>query len=177
MSSVKGFTLAETVIVMGVATVVAALLIAILVNVSGVFFQQQSKVSEGVGANDALSRIRSSIKEAIVVASSYSSHTSGSSTLILKISSISSSGSILTDSFDYIVFTTESGKFKYKLFPSELSSRPLRDEILATGVEAVVFEYFDKTGTEVPPPLANKVKVTLKLGQNIATSEAHLRND
>ena len=187
----KGLSLVEVLIAMGIAIVVGALLLVVIVNSSGLFYKQSSKVEEGLNINDALLQIRSSIKDARSVVSSYSdgstTYTTGSTELILKIPSIDNSNNIINETFDYYVFFLDQQKFLFKSFPDIASFRKAQNQIFSTKVDSLVFEYFNSANppVEVIPALAKKVRITLTLKQksgadfeiNIATSEANLRND
>lgn len=186
----KGFSLPEVITVSLMIALVGGLLLALMINNAGLFYQQSSKVSQGVGLNDSLAEIRSDIKQAIAIASQYpvsgsSQYTSSSTQLVLKFPGIDASGNIITNVFDYVVFFTENNKVKIKIFPDSLSQRKPQDRILSGNVSSLLFEYFDSTGQTTSPSSAVKVKITIKLQTNtgsikensVASSEAKLRND
>lgn len=185
----NGFTLSEVITTVAVVAIVGGLLIGIMVNNTGLFYQQSSKVTQGVGANDALVRVRSEIKEAQAVAAGYPvsspTYTSSSTQLVLRLTSIDSSGNIITATYDYAVFTVTGGRLITQVFPDIASSRKGANENLVNNVSSVLFEYFDATGAQTGPTNAVNVKITLTLRQkagkgfetNVATSEANLRNN
>lgn len=176
----KGLTLVEVLVGMGIATVVGGLLIVIIVNSTGLFYKQSSTIEQGIGANDALSAVKNSIKEAQSIAPDYPPNFTTSSTeLVLKLISIDSSGNLIPDSFDYYVFYLDQTKLRFKVFPNVLSQRTSRDQILSTSVESLEFKYYNLANppVEVTPVSAAKVKITLFSRENIATTEANLRND
>lgn len=185
----RGLTLVEVLIAMGIATIVGGLLLVIMVNSAGLFYKQSSKVEQGLGINDALGKIRESVKQASSVASSYTSgsttYTSGASQLVLKVPAIDSAGNIISDTFDHYVFYKDEAKLRFKIFPDLTSIRKSADQIFSTNADSLLFQYYDSLSSEVTPSSAVKVKITLSLRQkagadyetNIATSEANLRND
>lgn len=191
----RGVTLAEAIIALGIATVVGTLLLVVIVNSYGLFYKESSKVEQGLGINDTLAAVRESIKQATAIAASYTdgatTYTSGQQQIVLKIPSIDSLGNTISNTFDYFVFfldpSTGSGqvKLRFKIFPNALSSRKSADQIFSTQVNNLKFQYLDSANAEVIPTSAVKVKITLALRQkagaayeqNIATSEANLRND
>lgn len=187
-----GFTLPEVIVVSFIAVVLGGLLMSILVSNTGIFYQQTSRVQQGLGINDTLLKFRGSIKEALGVVAQYPptgtpNFSSGPSTLVLKVSSLDGAGNIVTNTFDYIVYFLEEGRLHIKVIPDSSlpSSRYSQDTILSNNVSNLTFQYFDAGGSEVAPSLAARVKITLRLNQkagaqfesNIATSEASLRND
>lgn len=187
----RGFTLLEVLIVFLTTALVGGLLAAIMVNSTGLFYKQSSKVSQGLGLNDILLSVKRNIREAQSVASGYPEvspvYTSGANQIVLKLSSIDSSANLIASSYDFVVYFKEDDKFKIKVFPSVMpqSYRQSKDEIISSGIESVLFEYFDSAGSTASPNLAKKVRLTLTLKQKtgniietkIGTSEANLRND
>lgn len=188
----NGLTLIEVLIAMGIASVVGALLLVIISNSAGLFYQQSSKVGQGVGSNDALSQIRSTIRESSAIVSSYIdgsiTYTSGSTQLVLKVGSIDASGNLISDTFDYFVYFLDQDKLRFKSFLDPQSmGRKSADQILSLNVDSILFQYYDLANPpqEVPPTSALKIKITLTLRQksganyetSTATSEAGLRND
>lgn len=185
-----GYTLIETLVVMSITIVAGVLLVVIMVNSTGLFTQQSSKVAEGLSVNDSLMQIRNAIKTANSIAVNYTNgaqtFTTGPTQLILKVPSLDSSNNIISDKYDYYVFYVDQKTLHFKIFPDVLSSRQAKDQIFSTSVDNINFQYFN---TAVPPmeviPInALKVRVTLTLKQrvginfetNTATSEANLRN-
>ncbi len=188
----SGLTLVEVLIAMGISSVVGTLLLVIIVNSSGLFYQQSSKVSQGLTVNDALVTIRSNIKEAGSIAANYPQsgsplYTSGPLQLVLKIPSIDVSGNIILSTFDYFVFFADQSKLRLKTFPNGLSQRAALDQIFMTNLKNLNFKYLNSAvpPQEVTPEQALKIRVTITAEQKsgagleslTATSEAILRND
>lgn len=187
----RGLTLVEVLIAMGISVVVGVLLLAVIVNSSGLFYSQSSKVGQGVGVNDALSKIRSTIKESAGIVPAYAfestTYTTGATQLVLKLPSLDGSGNIISDTFDHFIFFPDQTKLRFKSFPHSLSIRKMQDQILSLNVDSIKFQYFDSATppNEVAPTTAAKVRISLSLKQktgqsfevSIATSEASLRND
>lgn len=185
-----GLTLVELLITLGVAILVGALLLTIMVNTLGLFYKESSTRTQGLSINDALSKIRSSVKQSSIVATSFTSgttYTSSVTQLVLKITSVDLSGNLITNTFDYFVFFLDGSNLRFKTFPDVLSSRKAQDQIFSTNVKNLQFKYLDLQNPplEVLPSEALKVRVSLTLQQKsgadyetiIATSEASLRND
>lgn len=178
----KGLTLVEVLVAMGIATVVGALLLTVIINSAGIFYKQSAKVEGGLNINDALFKVRQSIKEASSI-----DPTSTSEQLGLKIASIDSSGNIIAGTFDDFVFSKDQNKLRFKIIPNAASARKAQDQIFSTNVDSLKFQYLDlnSPANEVLPTAAGKVRITLTLRQksgadyetNTATSEASLRND
>lgn len=187
----KGLTLIEVLVAMGIATVVATLLLVIMVNSASLSSNQSSKVQAGLNINDSLSVVRGTIKQASAVAASYvdgpTTYTSGTSQIVLKVTSRDPSGNIIADVYDYFVFFLDQKFLRFKTFPDSSSSRSPEDRIFSNIVDSLNFQYFNSATppVEVLPVNATKIRVTLTLKQkaaaefviNTATSEVNLRND
>lgn len=187
----RGLTLVEILVSLGIASIVGVLLLVIIVNSAGLYTKESSKVEQGLNINDALSQIRSTIKQASGVAAAYTDgstiYTTGTTQLILKIASIDSSSNIIDNTFDYFIFFLDQKMLRFRVIPDALSSRKPMDQIFSTNIDSLKFQYFNSEipPTEVSPVSASKIRITLTLKQragattetNTATSEANLRND
>ncbi len=166
--SQSGFTLLETVIVSILALIVGIALVSILVNNTDLFYKEGSIVKSGVNMNDVLQTVSDSIQESSSVVTGYPERSpiyiSASQTLVLKLASTDSSGSI-PNTFDYVVFTKDPDKpyFRMKTFPNPLSTRHTGDQILTTLLDAVEFTYLDKLDNQVPPGSATKVRAEISV--------------
>ncbi|MDP3973854.1 MAG: hypothetical protein Q8P92_03395 [Candidatus Daviesbacteria bacterium] len=188
----KGFSLIEVLVLTTVGILAGGLLVAILVNNTGVVYHQTSRVSQGLNINDALIKIRSLVKESSAVASEYPEGSStpdyqtSNSQLVLKMNVIDSQGSVVADVFDYAIFFKDENRLRMIIFADPQSIKGSEDMVLAKQVLSINFDYLDDEGVNVSPStLAQKVKATIVLQEKagysletgVATSEASLRND
>lgn len=185
----KGFTIMETILVITVVAIIGIFIAMILINNTGLFYLETSKVDQGLHINDVLSSIHGNIRRASSVAVGYPeispTYTTSSTALVLKLSSTDSLNNVIQGSYDYIVYYLDVNKLRYKSFSASGSTRSSADQILAFNVDKVLFQYFDSLGNEVSATSAIKVRVSITLKQkagalnlsNSATSEAYLRND
>lgn len=165
----KGFTLLESMMAAGVALVMGVFLVSILVNNTGLFYQESSIVNEGLSLNDVLDKVNSTAKEAISVAASYPSSSptyfSSANVLILKLPALSING-VITDTYDYAVFYPDTNKPKVlrkKVFPDTSSTRKAEDLILTTILDSITFDYLDKNNNPVSMISASKIKTNLSV--------------
>lgn len=187
----KGLSLVEIIIAMGISITVGLLLLIIMINSLGLFYKESSKLSEGLSANEVLSHIRRTIKESAGIVSSYTgdgvTYTSDSTQIVFKIATIDASNNIIVDTFDYFIYFQDQNKLRFKTFPNALSIRKAADRIFSNSLDSLIFQYqsLSNPSLEVVPTAAAKVKITLTLKQKIGanyetttnTSEANLRND
>ncbi len=187
-----GFTLIEVLLVGVIGSVVGILLISILVQNNGLFSTHSAQVAQGVGLNDIISEVSSSIKTASSVAPSYPStnptYISSTNTLVLSIPSIDASGNPVDNTLDFLVFTSDNQNQKILrelLFPDLSSSRKSMNKVLATTLSSINFSYSDLNGNPVSPSVASKISYTVNLSTKAgygteeasASSQAILRNN
>lgn len=191
MRSQIGFTIVEMLVTLTVASLVGALLLAIFVSNTGVFYRQTAKVTQGVNLNDALSIIKGKIKEAKAASLTYPetgspTYTSSSQVLVLKLFTIDCSGNVSSTDFDYVVFAVSAGFLNYKVFPYSSCGRNAEDQVISKDVDSINFEYLNSSGMPVAtPPDATRIKTTITLKKkagpnfetNTLTTEANLRNN
>lgn len=163
----KGFSLIETVLAAGLALVVGTFLVAILVSQSGLFYKQNSIISEGLDTNDAMRQVDAHIRQAVAVVSGYPEvspqYTTGADTLVLKLPALSTSG-VINNIYDYAVVIRDSGQagvLRLQVFPDPQSTRKTSDLVLTTILQSVQFAYLDKSGNSVAPASAASVSVSL----------------
>lgn len=192
--SQRGLSLIELLISVTIAIVLGGLLIGIVVNNTGVYYNQAAKIQQGLGSNDALSNIRTNIRQAANVAAAYPetgtpTYTSSASELVLKLPAIDSLGNTIENIYDFVIYYTlmqsNIKQLHFRVIPNEVSFRKEANQILSSNVNNIVFDYFDSSSQVVSPTGAAKVKVTLYLNQisngsttiNVSASEASLRNN
>lgn len=165
----KGFSLLEIMLASAVAMVIGILLISILVNTSGFFYQQQSVINEGISLNDMLGQISSLVKGAQSVANSYPEtgtlqFITSSTTLVLKLPGINQN-EVLPEVSDFVVVIRDpqnSKILRLKIFPDPGSIRESKNSVLTTILESIKFSYLDKVGNPVVTVnLAETVKIDL----------------
>lgn len=184
-------TLFEVLVVTVISVMAGGMLLTVMSGSVGLFYKESSKVSQGLGSNDALNVFRKNLKGANSVVLSYTNgsttYNSGANQLVLTLPSLDGNGDIIQNSYDRFVYIQDQNILRLKIFPDAQSQRKQEDQVLATFVGNVIFQYFNNAvpPSEVEPALAVKVRMTLTLNQKaganfeqtIATSEANLRND
>lgn len=163
----SGFTLPELLVTALVSTIAGVLLIAIFVNNNGLFYNQQAKVSQGLGLNNAISEMTTDVRYTSSIASSYGTnpvYTSSASVLVIKVPSIDGSGNIIENVYDHIVFTKDPENpklLKKYLFPDALSSRPGENKVLSNDIQSLTFTYLDSSQNPITPTQASNIGITL----------------
>lgn len=163
----RGFTLPEILITLGVAVIIGVLLLAILVNNNIIFYKQSAIVSEGLDLNDATREISSNIQQAAKIADGYpedtSTFTTSSTTLVLKLPSLGVSG-VIDNTYDFVVIAKDVSNpkiLRLQTFPDAQSTRHQVNQVLTTLLQEIQFKYLDKDNAEVPFASAVSVETTL----------------
>lgn len=192
MRGMRGFSLVEMVLALAITCVAGVLLVSILIQNNNIFYQQSTKVSQGLNLNDALSELNKSVRSASFIVEKYpiSSPTyfSGPETLILAYPSLDSNKKVISSTYDYVVFSKDaqiSSILRKQVFPDLASSRKAENKVLLTNLSYLAFSYKDNLDETVNPPLAKKVEFAVKVAEKAGMSteessrsgEINLRND
>lgn len=167
----KGLSLIEIIVTTTIAALIGTALVTFLMQSNGIFFNQNSKITQGVSLNTATSQITNSIKTASSIAAAYPQsspqYTTNSSTLILSLPAIDAQSLVIDNVYDFIVITKDPQKpyiLRKLVFPSVgQSSRKSENMVLATNLSSVTFLYYDNNGNTVAPTQAAKVNFTVNL--------------
>lgn len=169
-SSSLGFTLIELVVAMGISIIIGALLISVLSHNTGFFYQESGVVNEGINQNNLTVETGKYIRQAVQVASGYPisspTYTSSSTTLVLQIPGLSSTGTVLSNIYDYVVVYKDSSNSKVlhlQVFPDPTSYRGSLNEILTTLLNTITFTYLDINGNVVSPTSSAQVEINYSL--------------
>lgn len=189
----RGFTLAEILVVVVIFGLVGALLVQTLIQNNSIFYQQSARVSEGISLNNATKQLSLDIKSASSIAPGYPEagpfqYTSTTDSLVLKIPSIDPSGNVIDSTFDYIIIykdQTDPKKLKRQFIHTPPSTRTDSDKVLLDNLQDLTFSYFDQNDLVTTPAFASKINFNLnvftQLGANSQTSnssvEIILRNN
>ena len=157
----KGFTLLETVIVIGLTVFIMAALGNFYLNFNSVLGINGGRISVASGARNVMSEAETMILPAKQVLSSYefsgTIYTTDANTIVLELPAINSSGTFIEGKYDHAVFYV-SGTTVYRLLQADPeSSRISGIKQLSTAVHALSFSYDNADFTQV-----RKVDVTIQ---------------
>ncbi|MBI2021692.1 hypothetical protein HYS93_02275 [Candidatus Daviesbacteria bacterium] len=188
----KGISLLEVLIYIGVASLVGIILVRIFVQNNAFFLRESAQVEQGLDTNQISSQIYDSIRNASSVAVSFvggvTTYTSGPQTLVLTLPSVNASGSVIANTYDYLVITQDSQNAKLlrkKIFPDALSSRQSENRLLTTQLSSLTFSYYDQNSNIVSPQAASSVNFIAKVARTVnqetqessVSGQVNLRND
>lgn len=168
-----------------------ALIIAIFVQNTGVYNNQQAKITQGLNINDAITNINSNIRQSYFVADSYPIqnplYNSNQTTLILALPSLDQNSNPIDQKYDYVVTSPDSSNpqiLREQLFPDPLSSRSAYSKVLTSNLLSISFTYTNDSKVPVSPNQASLVLYTLNLSntqgaqiiQSSASGQTRIRN-
>ena len=136
------------------------------------------KVNQGLSVNQATQELTDLIKASAGVATQYPAtgthqFTTGSNVLILKLPSVSASGQIIDEVFDYAIITKEpagSKILKIKIFPDNLSTRKSADKVVSTSLKNVNFTYLNSSNVQVPSSQAARINFIINQEDTIGAA-------
>lgn len=188
-----GMTLVEVLVAAAISVIVGSFLVSIMVQNNALFYLQQARSTQGSTLNNALTTISTEVKGAFAIASGYPEDTplyiSSNQTLVLKLSSLDSSGDIIENAYDYQIIEKDPNNPSYlrqQIIPSQNppSTRKSGNTVLVTNLDSIYFRYLDRNNLPVSPAAAKIVEITINLKDKIgifkedesATTVVNLRN-
>jgi len=149
----KGFTLIETTIVIGLTVLITAAIGNFYINFNSVLGSDGGIMSVASGAGKIVNEAETMILPANQVLASYvfsgTTYTTSATTLVLELPAIDSSGNRITGKYDYAVFFV-SGTTSYRIMQADSSSNRISGKKqLSTTVDTLTFAYDNVDFTKV----------------------------
>ena len=158
----RGFSFAETVVVVAILIILLIALLGIYLNYSKVYTYQQALIKTSNSARIAMNELRSAALQSDKIIDSYSfsgtTYSSNENTLVLEIPSIDGSGNIVSGKYDYAVFYTSGTNLYKRVQPESSSSRPSGTKQLSDTVAMLSFAY-----NNADLAIANKVDADIRM--------------
>ncbi len=169
-----GFTLIEVLITLTIAAVAGGLIVQVVIQNNGLFYQETTKVSHGLTLNTAKHMLQNDLKTASSIASGYPvsapNFITSSTLLVLQVPSVDSSGNIIENVYDYIVYSKDPNTpkiFRKNYYPDPASSKKSQNQVLLTELSFLEFTYLNQSGVVVSPAAASSVMFTLKVNTQV----------
>ncbi|MDE1919226.1 MAG: type II secretion system protein [Patescibacteria group bacterium] len=152
-SAARAFTLLETMIVIALAAGMMTTLGFLIYNFNGTSAYEQTLSQSSGSASAVLREVESLVlpADAVLQTHTFSSttYTSTSTSIVLEIPSIDSSGNVISSTYDYAAFYT-SGTNAYRLLQANASSkRASGTKLLSSSVKTLTFSYNNTDFTKV----------------------------
>jgi prepilin-type N-terminal cleavage/methylation domain-containing protein len=149
----RGFTLIETIIAITIFAILCFALVNVYLKYYNAYHTQQAIISVAGSASTVANELQNATLQAkqVIISHTFSSGTynSNQNTLVLQMPSIDSSGNILTDKYDYVVFYASGANF-YRLVEIDgSSSRNAGLKKLSDTVSVIEFFYNDSDLSKV----------------------------
>jgi hypothetical protein len=147
MSASRGFTFMELIITIGIMMAMFVALINFFVSSNSTFVYQKTFIDTASGASASMNAISQAVRPAdqILVSHDFSTGTyqSATSTLVLELPSVNSSGSIVPGKYDYIVFYTTGTNMYRRIEADAASTRRTGTKLLTSTIHSLTFTYSD----------------------------------
>ncbi len=172
-----GFTLIETVFVVAISVSMMVALGYLIYNFNGTSAYEQTLAQSFGSASSVMKEIESFALPADAVLQSYTfsgvTYTSTSTTLVLEIPSIDSSGNVIASVYDYAAFYAVGTTTVYRLLEANAaSSRASGTRKLSSTVHALTFTYDNTDFTKVSIVTVD-LQTQAKVKQNILSDHRH----
>jgi hypothetical protein len=177
------FSLAETVIATAVLIFILVALIVLYNNYLKSYHNQETRISMGTAAREAMKELQSAALQANQIVASQTifgvTYTTGAHTVVLRIPSIDGSGNIVSGKYDYAVFYL-TGKNLYRSVQADVaSSRSSVSNKISDAVNTLIFSYDNPDLSQ-----ATKIETDIEMlaiagGQNVSLDlhqKIYLRN-
>lgn len=179
----SGFTLIETIVVIGILVIVMFGIYLIYTGFYNVYNSQQAQINVSSSAGQSIYEVENYTLQADQVLSSHSfsatTYTTDADTLVLEIPSIDSSGDIVSSKYDYVAFYLSGNNFYRILAPDASSSRKAGTRQLSNAAQSLTFTYDTATMSlvkEVTIDFTTQTTVRGKIISNHLHQILHLRN-
>jgi Tfp pilus assembly protein PilW len=148
----RGFTLMETVITIAFSVIIMLAIATLYLNFNKLYLYQQTYVATAVSARDVINAIDAAVLPADAVVSSHTfsgvAITTATSSLVLELPSINSSGDIIAGVHDYIGFATTSTDLFERVDPGTGSVRVTSSKRVGALVDSLFFGYGSGSATQ-----------------------------
>ncbi len=141
----RGFTLLEVVITLGIFVVMFIALVSFFVSSNSTFLYDRSYVDTASGAEAVMTALSQAALQADAVSSSHTfstgTFTTGTSTLVLELPAVDSAGTVIASTYDYIVFYTSGDSVYERTEAAAGSARRTATKFLTANASALTFTY------------------------------------
>lgn len=181
--SLRGFTLIEIVIVIAVGSAMLIVLGVLIFNFNKTSTYQQALVQSSGSANALVREIKSLTLPANAVLETHTfssaTYTSATTSLVLRIPSTNSSGSVIANTYDYAAFYVVGTKAYRLLETNALSARASSTKLLSSTISTLTFTYNDASFPAVNTitvDIQTQASTTQEILTDQRTEQIRLRN-
>jgi len=178
----RGFTLIETVLLIGITTAALGALTSLFISFNSIHGYQKAFMATG-SAGTAMNAFQAVVLPANQVVSSHSFsgtiHTSATTTLVLELPAINASGIVIAGAKDYIAFYSVSSTLYQLTQAHAQSTRVSGLKQLSTTLQTLSFTYDNADLTKVTSVIADiqtQAQFKQQIIQNHLREQMYLRN-
>jgi hypothetical protein len=181
--SLTGFTLIETVVVVALSVIALLALVNLFMVFNSIYGYEQAFIASAGSASNTVNALEASVLPAEQVLTSYNfsgtTYTSTTTSLVLQIPSIDSSGNIVSGAKDYVAFYASSTKLYRLVSANAQSVRVSGRTQLSASLLSISFTYdnADVTrSTSVTADVQTRAQYKQQVLQSRLTEQLYLRN-
>ena len=163
-----GFTLLETLMVLGISAVIGVILVSIVVQSGSYFTNQNSEIANNISLNSINTELQQGIQDASSIAAAYGQYSSSATTVIAVYPSLTANGQIIDNKFDTVIITQDTTKpnlLRKYVFADSTSSRKNENQILTANLAYLQFIYLNDQQTVVSPASAKRIDFVIKVAE------------
>ena len=173
----RGFTLVETAVIIGITVIALLGLINLFLTFNSLYLYQQAFIATSGSASSAMNALETTVPPAdhILASTTFSGkvYSSATTTLVLELPSIDSSGNIVAGKKDYVVFYASSTSLFYQTTQADAqSTRTSGTKLLSTTLNALSFTYSSLNFTQATTVTADIQTQAVEKNQTV---QSHLR--
>lgn len=175
----RGFTLIELIIALVICSLIGIVIFDFFINNDSLIRSEYASLEVIGGARDVITEARTLTAEAIEIIDTRSfwgnSYTTGSSTLILRLPSITSAGDIVSGQSDYaVIYAT--GTSAYRITePSASSARASTTRFISNNIYSLIFSFSASTTMTNSPYVDIEVESQKEYKKNTAQTQLRER--
>jgi type II secretory pathway pseudopilin PulG len=179
----RGFTIAETLVVIGVVALMSIALIGAFAGYSGIVRSQQTEIGVVGSAKAVLSAVDRALLQSSRVLSSHNfsgtTYSSGTSTLVLEMPALDASGNTIPGTYDYVAFYASSTSAYHIVAPGSGSVRLAGTKRLSETLYSLSFTYSNpdfSLATSVDTDVQTRATINGRVVSAHLAQRTYLRN-
>lgn len=171
-------------VVIGISALMLLALMQVLLGYTGTYRARQATVDTASSASAIVSAVENAALQATRILSSYTyggaTYTSGTSTLVLELPAVDSSGNVLSATYDHEIFFASSSNAIRVIATDPSSARTAGTKYLSATLQSLTFTYnaIDlTTATSVTVDVQTRAQTGQLVAQTRLTQQIYLRNN
>lgn len=170
----RGFSLVETLIVVALTVLILGVLVYLFLGFGKTYQYIEAKFEVAGSASTLVEQVSNSVRQSSGIISSRAfsgtNYLTNSTTMILAVPTVNSSGSIVFGSYDYMLFYKSGSDFYWVVDANGSSARPSGTKKLSNVVQSLAFTYNNSDVTA-----ATRVDIDIQTAKTVKTQSVDQR--